>query len=104
MDWTLIGVTVYGTFSTIIGVLAMRQLDSLRESIKLLFTKKDALERDLNEFKLHVAGRHYESHTVDEKFGKLEDTFKEELRSMGGKFDRLTDLMMQYFAGNGDRK
>ena len=113
-EWVAIGLAGLGVLFSIIGWLLARKDDAqgkelqsqkedhekdisaLRDAIKLLFAKHDADVNNLAEFKLHVAGKHYEAHTVDEKFDKLEGTFKDGFRDMGSKFDRLADAMIRH--------
>lgn len=105
MDWTLVGVTIFGVFVGIIGWFISRQVDSVKESIKLLFTKKDALEKELNDFRIHVAGNHYEARTIDSKFEKLETTFKDgvreikdEQREISSSITELTKAIMRHIS------
>ena len=94
--WLEIGLFFVTTSFGIIGWLLSRQIDSIKEAIQLLFKKHDADKDALDEFKLHVAGKHYEAHTVDEKFDKIENSVKDGFRDVGNKLDRLSGMMLNH--------
>ena len=81
-DWIAIGsLVVIGIFTVLFWLL--KNKDALREKeilavqadIKVLEAKQTATE-------LKIAGEHYTIGTIDQKFDKLETTFKEGFREM----------------------
>ena len=79
------------------------EIKELKMSIRELWTADVKDVSDLRDLREVVAGRHYERDELDAKFDKLETTFKDGFKDMGGKFDRMTDAMLAHLAKEGDR-
>jgi hypothetical protein len=69
----------------------LRQKDAKQgDDIKALWAKHDADVKDLQELRLQIARDHYIKSELDTKFEKLESTFRDGLKDLGGKMEALT--------------
>lgn len=74
----------------------LRQKDAAQaEQIKLLFKKHDEDSAELQALKLQIASQHYVKGELDQKFDRLEVTFREGLESLGSKFDKLSAILIE---------
>jgi hypothetical protein len=48
--------------------------------------------------RVEIAKEHYLKHELDSRFQSLQDTFKEELRDLGHKFDHLANVLLDHVA------
>ena len=109
-EWVAVGVALFGSLTVVIGWLLSRkddaqgkEIDTLKTNLAAAFSASDKNEAALNEFKIQIAGEHYKARTIDEKFDKLETTFKDGFRDMGTKFDKMTDVMIRHLGEHGDQ-
>jgi len=87
------------------------QLDALREliaatqaQIALLFKKHDDDVAALQSLQLQIAKEHYLKHELDQRFLSLETAFKDGMRDLGHKFDKLTDILVDHVTKEDARK
>lgn len=74
----------------------LRQKDAAQQrAIDLLWEKHDTDAKDLETLKLQVAGEHYKRSELDSRFEKLQDTFREEIRSLGAEVKALTAAILE---------
>lgn len=74
----------------------LRQKDATQaRQIDLLFTKHDDDAHRLAELELKIAANHYIKPELDAKFERLESSIREGMRELGGKFDRLSEALIQ---------
>jgi hypothetical protein len=66
------------------------------KAIELLFSKHDADYAELQALKLQIASQHYVKGELDHKFDKLEGAFRDGFTSLGTKFDRLGDVLVEH--------
>ena len=82
-----------------------KAMDDAREfhakQIALLFSKHDEDSSRLDTFQLKIASDHYVKHELDMRFDKLEAAFSRGFAELGGKFDRLSDRLLESHNGNG---
>lgn len=109
-EWVTIGLAILGIFGGVIGWLLSRkddaqerEIETLKKNLEAAFSASDKNEAELNAFKIQIAGEHYKARTIDEKFDKLETTFKDGFKEMGSKFDKMTDAMMRHIGDHGDQ-
>lgn len=99
---------------TVLGGLVwylLRQKDAQQEEkIKLLFRKYDevakaAVEdaRALQELRIQIAEGHYKKSELDTRFDRLEFAFRDGLTTLGDKFDKLTDTLLQHISKEDNR-
>lgn len=91
-----IGVMVVGAVGTILWWLLRGRAEASERNIETLFGKHDADAAALQELKLQIAGNHYLKHELDCKFDRLETTFRAGFESMGSKFDKLSDVLLDH--------
>lgn len=73
----------------------LRQKDANQEhEIRLLFIKCDAMSLSVQDLRLTLAGRHYEKTELDSKFDKLELAFKDGFETLGARFDKLGEILL----------
>lgn len=85
--------------TVVLGALAYfvrERLASFSESIRLLFQKHDEDSARLDAFQLEIARKHYVKEELDARFDRLEMAFTKGFDTMGGKFDKLSDLLMDH--------
>jgi hypothetical protein len=88
------GITL--TVVTVVWYL-LRQKDAKQAAeIKRLFELHDKDSHELVELRLHIAGKHYEAKTIDEKFEKLEESVTNGFQSLGVKFDKLSNTLIDH--------
>lgn len=74
----------------------LRQKDAKQEGqINTLFEKHDIDAQRLQDLELEIAKHHYERPALDSRFERLENSIKEGLNELGGKFDRLSEALMK---------
>lgn len=73
-----------------------KQIEKQESSINLLFQKHDDDVRKLSELELKIASSHYIKPELDAKFLSLENSIKDGLHTLGTKFDRLTEALINY--------
>lgn len=74
----------------------LRQKDLAQQrSIDLLWEKHDADADALRRLELQVAGEHYKRNELDARFERLENTFREEMRGLGKKFDAVATALSE---------
>lgn len=76
-----------------------RALDEQKQQIELLFKKHDEDAKRLQEVELDIAKRHYVKEELDSKFERLEAAIKSTMTELGGKFDKLADILIHRGAG-----
>lgn len=64
------------------------------KQLTLLFVKHDEDVKRLADLELRIAQNHYAKTELDNRFEKLELSFREGFREIGGKFDRLSELLL----------
>jgi hypothetical protein len=81
---------------TVVGWLLASKDSKQGHEIDLLFKKHDEDAKALADLRIEIAKEHYLKHELDARFQSLQDTFKEELRNLGGKFDNLTNILVEH--------
>lgn len=77
----------------------LRQKDAAQSrQIDLLFSKHDEDAKALQDLRVQIASQHYVKSELDNKFDRLETTFREGFGSLGKKFDKLSDALTQHVA------
>lgn len=66
-----------------------------KEKHDLLFRKHDEDEKELQEVKIILAGKHYERDELDAKFNRLEGAIRESSEKLGEKFDLMSKTLLQ---------
>lgn len=75
----------------------LKQKDAKQEeSIRLLFQKHDEDAKALQELRLQIAEGHYKKTELDFKFEKLELAIVNSFNVLGGKFDKLSDVLVDH--------
>jgi hypothetical protein len=80
----------------LVGWLLSNKDTKQGEEIKLLFKKHDDDAAALAALRIEIAKEHYLKHELDSRFQSLQDTFKDELRGLGNKFDHLTNVLIEH--------
>jgi len=95
-------ITILGGCIVIIGYF-LRQKDEVQaREIDLLFQKHDKDAAALIALQLEIAREHYVKRELDDRFSKLDATFREGFDSLGDKFDKLSHILVAHIAkGNG---
>lgn len=75
-----------------------REIDALRESIKLLFSKHDADVKDLESLKLQIASQHYIKPELDAKFDRLEGAISKGFAGFGDQLEKLSGLLISHIS------
>ncbi len=91
--------TYAGLTSLLIGVVGwlLANKDAKQgHEIDLLFKKHDEDAAALGALRIEIAKEHYLKHELDSRFQSLQDTFKDELRGLGTKFDHLTNVLIEH--------
>ncbi len=78
-------------------LLAQKDAKQAAEIAKL-FELHDRDVIELQNLRLHIAGKHYEAQTVDAKFDKLENAFNQGFKNLGDKFDHLSETLLEKLA------
>lgn len=86
---------IVGGLFTLLWFLLRQKDASQAEQIKLLFKKHDDDAAELQALKLQIASQHYVKGELDNKFDKLETTFREGLETLGAKFDHLSQVLIE---------
>ena len=96
-DLALVEIAVF-ILSGIFAVLwwLLKNKDAKQEKdIELLWAKHDEDAKRLQEVEIDIARHHYVKDELDLRFSKLEAAVREGMVMMGGKFDKLTDLLIE---------
>jgi hypothetical protein len=93
MDQQGINLIIGGVFTVLWFLLRQKDANQAKQ-IELLFAKHDADAARLDDLKLEIAQKHYIKNELDAKFEKMEATFERGFRDMGGKFDRLSEVLI----------
>lgn len=97
MEYQLVQIFIalMGAIFTVLWWL-LRQKDATQaRQIDLLFTKHDDDAQRLSDLELKIAANHYIKPELDAKFERLESSIREGMRELGGKFDRLSEALIQ---------
>jgi tRNA C32,U32 (ribose-2'-O)-methylase TrmJ len=98
--------------TSIVGVIAyfLRQKDEkqqhemehmremLQKQISVLFVKHDEDALKLAELKERIAKEHYMKNELDNRFDRMENSFRNGFNDISGKLDKLTSVMMDHIA------
>lgn len=96
----LIVAGVTGVFSIVWWLLRQkdasqeRQIEAQQRQIELLFRKHDDDAQRLEDLKLKIAENHYMKTELDQKIAHLDNSIREGLRDLGGKLDKLTEVLI----------
>lgn len=72
----------------------LRQKDYRQEKqIELLFQKHDDDAKRLQDLELEIAKNHYLKNELDAKFDKIENAFRDGMKDMGDKIDKLVTVL-----------
>ena len=96
-------ITYAGLTTTLIGIVGwlLANKDAKQGGdIDLLFRKHDADVDALNSLRVEIAKEHYLKHELDSRFQSLEFAFKDGMKELGGKFDRLTEILVENMRSN----
>jgi len=96
MDWLAISVAVIGAFFTIIGYLLNRKDQAQSGQINLLFSKHDQDVKDLQELRVKLAENHYSKHELDDRINRMETAFREGMKSLNDKLDKILNIMIEH--------
>lgn len=72
------------------------------KQIALLFMKHDDDAKALQDLRIQIASNHYVKQELDARFDRLESAFKQGFADLGGKFDRLSERLLE--SNNGHQK
>lgn len=90
-----------GIFSLIFWLLRKKdesqekQIEAQQKQIELLFKKHDDDAQRLAELELKIAQNHYIKPELDNKFERIEESIRDGLKELSGKFDKLSDILIQ---------
>ena len=73
-----------------------KETEDLQSQISLLFKKHDDDVAALQELRIAIAEGHYKKGELDIKFDKLELAFKEGFITLGSKFDKLSEILVNH--------
>ena len=73
-----------------------KEIDELHQQVDALFRKHDADVAALQELRVVIASNHYERTELDRKFDKMEAAFTSGFDSLGKKFDRLAETLVNH--------
>lgn len=82
----------------IIGFFLRQKDEAQAKQISTLWAKHDEDAMALSELKERIAREHYVKAELDARFQRLEDAFRTGFNELGGKLDKLTDVMVQHLA------
>ena len=92
----------YAVLTTIligaVGWLLSNKDEKQSHEIDMLFKKHDEDAAALAMLRVEIAKEHYLKHELDSRVQSLQDTFKEELRDLGHKFDHLANVLLDHVA------
>ena len=83
-----------GLFAALWYLLTQKDAKQQKD-IELLWQKHDYDAKELEMLKLQIASRHYEKNELDNKFYRMEETFREGFKDLGSKFDTLTNALLK---------
>ena len=93
MDQPAVNLIIGGIFTVLWFLLRQKDANQAKQ-IDLLFSKHDEDVAKLDALKLEIAQKHYIKNELDAKFEKMEATFERGFRDLGGKFDRLSEVLI----------
>jgi len=102
IDAQLIYLAVSG-IATVLWYLLRKRDEEQQQAIDLLFKKHDADAEALTKLKLEIASHHYVKSELDAKFDRLQDTFTNGFETLGNKFDKLSDALVEHIAAEATR-
>ena len=91
---TLVGVSLWLLKNK--GMAQAREINELKTQVEALFRKHDADVAALQELRVVIASNHYERTELDRKFDKMEAAFTSGFDSLGKKFDRLAETLVNH--------
>ena len=91
---TLVGVSLWLLKNK--GMAQAREINELKTQVEALFRKHDADVAALQELRVVIASNHYERTELDRKFDKMEAAFTSGFDSLGKKFDKLADTLINH--------
>jgi hypothetical protein len=81
-----------------------KEIEELKKTSSLLFKKHDDDVAALQALQIQIAKEHYLKHELDSRFQSLEMAFKEGMRDLGHKFDKLTDILVAHVTQEDNRR
>lgn len=98
---------IVGGLTLVFGTLGyfLKQKDAQQaHQIEMLFHKHDEDAKALQELRVQIAEGHYKKSELDAKFDKLEYAFKAGFDSLGYKFDKLSDVLVDHIKREDEKK
>lgn len=80
----------------IIGWFLRQKDEAQAKQISTLWIKHDEDAAALSDLKERIAREHYVKAELDARFQRLEDAFRAGFNELGGKLDKLTNVMVQH--------
>jgi len=104
---SLLGILIVPAFAYLLNKKDSSQekeIAELKSTTQLLFKKHDDDVAALQSLQLQIAKEHYLKHELDQRFLSLETAFKDGMRDLGHKFDKLTDILVDHVTKEDARK
>ena len=94
---------IIGGLMAVIGWALKQKDESQGKQITALWAKHDEDAKALAELKERIAREHYLKHELDSRFESLESSFREGMKDLGMKMDKLTETLIQTLERKVDR-
>jgi len=92
-EWVAIGLAAMNVLFALIWSLLHQRDAKQGEEIRDLYEKHSRDVDRLQALELEIAKKHYERPELDSKFDRLEQSIREGLRELSGKFDKLAEVL-----------
>jgi len=92
------GFAVVAGMVAIIGFFLRQKDEAQAKQINALWSKHDEDAMALSDLKERIAREHYVKAELDARFQRLEDAFRTGFNDLGGKLDKMTDVIVQHLA------
>lgn len=96
VDGNTLAIFALGLIFSVIGWLITDKVKGLQETNRVLFTKLDAANKSIADFRIEIAKEHYPKPELDFRFSQIDLSIRNGFHEMANKFDDLAKALTNH--------